>query len=904
MSIPLLATKLFIPPPASYLINRTCLAERLDECLRSGCRLTLVSAPAGYGKTSLVSSWIHQHPNVAVSWLSLDEQDNEPSEFWAYLVTAVQKLSSGLMEEAKLLLSSGLNLNPEPLLTLIINHLAGITGPGLLVLDDFHLIHQEEIFKPLALMLDRLPPEVHVILLTRSDPHLPLARWRARGQMVEIRLSDLRFSLEETRLLLNQTMGLQLPQGLLETLYTKTEGWVAGLRMAGLALQNLANHPVDSNAVAEFIHSFSGSNRFILDYLLEEVLRQQPVAIQEFLLKTSILEQFCTPLCNALLLSSDGQAVVEYLERENLFLIPLDSERRLYRYHPLFSDLLKKRLRLIHPDMEFELHARASQWYAENHLIHQAVEHAFQAQDANRAANLLEETGEEIFKHGEYRWLLQAIQKLPVAQLQTHWKLNLYQATIYATFGQLSQAENYLQEYETHLQPGEKIATEPDWSAGSVAAVRALIAIFRGDTTIARHHARLALEMIPKDSPSPWRAHLLVALSHINRASSNFVEALQNLEDAIEAGKMVGDIYMTLNTITHMIMMLCSHGRLKRATQLARQGLQYIDQFSLGNTTEASMLFLAWGTILCEQHQLDEAEGFIRRSMETCLRSNIPGMLGWAYQINARYLIAREDLPTAEEAARASVQHVRDVEIPAWIESNAFTLLLQVLIKEGKLAEVEQRLQHRRISASEEQTAFEHTEMTWLGRLLIAKGELDTAEQIIGELYQRAESKGLERLMILSLIHMAILLDARGKQLEAGQFLDKAFDLAEPEEALQLFLDERQALSGLIESAARNCQHISFAQRLAGLLTVSQGKPDSLGITQGQTRPSDNSVGLSKREIEVLRLLAEGFSNNEIAQRLYISLRTVKYHITNIFTKLNVENRTQAVSRARIIKIL
>lgn len=315
------------------------------------------------------------------------------------------------------------------------------------------------------------------------------------------------------------------------------------------------------------------------------------------------------------------------------------------------------------------------------------------------------------------------------------------------------------------------------------------------------------------------------------------------------------------------------------------------------------MLFLAWGFILCEQHQLDEAEGYIWRSMENCRRSNISGMLNWAYQIQMRYLIAREDLQAAEEAGRAATQLAREVEIPVWIESNGFTLFLQVLIKEGKLAEVEQRLQQRRIKVSAEQKAIESTEMVWLGRLLIAKGELQAAEQLIGELYRRAELKDMQRLVIMNLIHLAILSEARGKLLEAGQFLEKAFDLAEPEGYVQIFLDEKQALSGLILSAARTGHHIHFAQELAGYLVFPEGNQDSLRKIP-ETLSSDHSMDLSQREVEVLRLLAEGLSNKEIAQQLYISLRTVKYHITNIFTKLNVENRTQAVSRARLIKIL
>ncbi len=333
----------------------------------------------------------HRHSDLAAAWLSLDEQDNDPAQFWAYVVGAFQTIDPHVGEDAQTLLAAGQLTHTELVLTTLLNDLAQIPFPILLALDDFHLIDQDAILRSVAYLLDRLPPNVHVLILTRADPHLPLARYRSRGQLVEVRLSELRFSLDETSLFLNTTMQLNLARAPIKTLHTKTEGWIAGLQMAALTLRDAAlNQEAGQNQVADFVASFSGSNRFILDYLIEEVLRGQPKPVQEFLLKTSILERLCAGLCDEVIHDPtqaelpSAQSTLEYLERANLFLVALDPGRCWFRYHPLFADLLKKRLHQAGPASERELHARASQWYAENHLPHQAVEHAFLARDPVR----------------------------------------------------------------------------------------------------------------------------------------------------------------------------------------------------------------------------------------------------------------------------------------------------------------------------------------------------------------------------------------------------------------------------------------------------------------------------------------------------------------------------------------
>ena len=874
-------------------------------------------SPQSTVSQSTISNQKSAIPHLQFCWLSLDEGDSDPTRFWTYLVSALQTVEGQWGKDAQTLLSGGFGNNSEAILTTLINDLARSPTPVVLILDDLHRIENKEILKSLAFLLDRVPPHVHVMILTRSDPNLPLARYRSRGQLLEIRLADLCFSLEEAHTLLNTAMGLDLHQAPIETLHAKTEGWAAGLQMAGLALKRMvADGSSDAEVSAkvqrleEFIASFSGSNRFILDYLLEEVLRRQSPEIQEFLIKTSILEGMSGSLCDAVLESKKpiSQSILDTLDRANLFLIPLDAERSWYRYHQLFADLLSKRLRQVHPGLEAQLHARASRWYEENQLILQAVEHAFQAGEASRAGQMLEDRGDMILGRGEYRWLLRQIQKIPPDCVQAHGKLFLYQAVIYASMGQLNQAERSLQAFEASSAADQANRRKGgDWVTGSAAAVKALIAIFRGDAVTARNSARLALEKFPEGSVNPWRSHLLIALSHIHEMDENFAESRQYLIDAIEAGKQAGDIYVTLDATAHLVITLCYQGCLKKACDYARQGLGYIEHFGLAHSPEASMVFLAWGYILCEQHHLEEAWIYVQKGMDLCQRSRIPGMLAWAHLVAGRYWIATGDTGNAEQSAHEVARLTKDVEIPAWIVSGCSALLAQAWIREEKLAEAEEVLHGRGIPSTMPLNVITIAEYTAFAGVLVAKGELNLAEDLLERVLERANASGMRRPMLMALIQLALLHEMKGNQQEAVRDLIRALEIGEPEGHLQVFLDEGKALVELLSRVVKQDQHAVFAQKiidLVGEAGVSPTPSRSVRAGEAELRPAGEFGTLTRREIDVLSLLAEGLSNKEIAQRLYLSLRTVKYHTTNIFTKLNVENRTQAVLRAKASGIL
>jgi LuxR family maltose regulon positive regulatory protein len=891
----LLATKLFAPPPGPYLVERPRLLEKLDQVLRPGCRLTLVSAPPGFGKTTLVSTWAVSaraaRHGLAVAWLSLDERDNDPVLFWSYGCASLQsQVGSVVGQGAQALLRSVQGTNFEAALTALINDLARLPAPALLVLDDFHLIRSPAIASSLGFVLDRMPPQFHLLILTRSDPHLPLALLRSRGQLLEIRQDDLRFSAHETGSFLNTGMGLGLAPQAIESLHARTEGWAAGLQLAAVSLRG-------REKADEFIASFSGSHRYILDYLFEEVLKRQSPEGQAFLLKTSILDSFCGPLCDALLAGTalgpfpDAQAALEYLERNNLFIVPLDEDRRWYRYHHLFADLLRNRLRQADPAGEAELHARASRWYEQAGLPYPAVDHALRASDYARVARLLDGSAEAILNRGEYNWLLQTIRKLPTEQAQVHPELSIVEATILASTGYPREAEEALRSFEEHSPavPGSPLG---DGLAGRLATVRALVAIFQGDTAGSRRYAELALEKLPRGSESPWRAHLLIALSHLNVASGDLEAARRHLVEAVEAGKLAHHAYMTLDAATHLALTFWMQGRLDEACRVNREALQFVEQLGgLDGTLEAGILFLGWGFILCERHELDEAGDYIRRGLEAGRSAGNPGTLAWGYQVFIRFLIARGDLPAAEAAAREADRLVQASDIPVWIECGTAALIAQVWIRLGKIAAAGQVLARRGIVLDGEIRYPHQAEYHALACLLFAKGELDAAAQLLERLRAWAETAGQRSWIIAAQVQLALVYQARGQRQPALQVLAGAMELAEPEGYVQLFVDEGEALAGLLRDVP-----LDYAGRLLAAFP---------GAEAGPARATDAPFGdLSRREVEVLCLVAVGLSNKEIARQLCISLRTVKYHTNNIYTKLNVSSRTQAVGQARALGIL
>jgi LuxR family maltose regulon positive regulatory protein len=527
MVTPLLQTKLYISPTRPELVPRPRLIERLNAGLRAGRRLTLISAPVGFGKTTLVGEWVEKL-EIGAAWLSLDKGDNDLVRFLVYFIAALQTLAlsqvEGKVNVGKGAMSALQSPQPPPteaVLTSLINEIAALSGRIVLVLDDYHLIETRSIHDALAFLLEHLPPQLHLVIATREDPHLPLARLRARGQLTELRAADLRFSASEAAEFLNQVMDLDLSTQDVAALEARTEGWIAGLQLAALALQGTIAMRGRKDATG-FIKSFTGSHHFVLDYLIEEVLEQQPASVQTFLLQTAVLDQLTGSLCDALTGQGNGQATLEMLQHANLFLVPLDEELRWYRYHHLFSDLLRQRLRQTQPEVILELHQRASEWYEQNGFNDAAIGHALRAEDFQQAAHLVEEQVDAAWQRGEHTKLRRWLAGLPVELVLSRPQLCIFNAWYLFAGGQLDAAEQSLQAAKGALEPGDEssaataprerdLLTEPGKKLrGRLAAIQAFMGSYRGDLPGIIQHATQALEYLPQQDS--WRGPAAMAL--------------------------------------------------------------------------------------------------------------------------------------------------------------------------------------------------------------------------------------------------------------------------------------------------------------------------------------------------------------------------------------------------------
>ncbi len=912
MPQPLLATKLFIPSPARSLVVRARLLERLDESLNPAGRLTLVSAPAGFGKTTLLSAWAGHLREAKlqearrVAWLSLDEGDNDPVVFWAYLIAALQTQADGIGAQALTWLHASQSADPKAAVAALVNDLAPIPGCFVLILDDYHVIRLSSIHDSLAFLVERMPPQFHLVIVTRTDPPLPLALLRGRGQLLEIRLPDLRFSDDEAHSFLSQGLTGALSQSDAARLNAKAEGWAAGLQMAGASLRGQTN-------VEAFVASFSGNSRYILDYLIEEVLNRQTPAVQDFLLTTSILDRLSGPLCDHLLVAPETEAgagglatssreMLRQLEDSNLFILALDDQRYWYRYHRLFADLLTKRLSQIAPARIGMLHSRASRWYEENGIVDRAVEHALKAQDYDRAARLVEASADDLWKQGEHARLLKWLQALPDEQIRSRLPLVIFKAGLLALNGSLREAEICLEHVEASLPLAALDGPLLDRLAGQAATVRALIAESRADGANILRYSHLALEKLSASLDPVWRIIALVSLGHQDLTEGDFQTCKQHLFLAVEIGRSAGCFFMILDTMTKLVLALWVAGRLKEAADVCQEGLQLIDQKGLDRIPATSMLYLAWGFILFESRHLEEAKQFILRGLDLSRSGDNVISLAWAYHEVAMVLSNQGDLAGAEAANREAYQLTQTFELPNWLTCSIAAQKAFQLIESGRLAEAEQFLQSRNIRLDEMMAHPHQPEYEALATLLEARGDLNTAAGLLERLIDTARADRQESWVITYQARLCLVWQSLGDQTRALEVLEAALSLAEPEGIVEVLVGKGEPMARLLYEAAKQGTHADFARRLLAMFPIAD-TPKPTAPT-AQKRGNELIEPLSDREIETIRLVAAGLSNKEIAQKLHISVRTVKFHMTNIYGKLGVDSRTQALARARLLGLI
>ena len=950
--LPLLQTKLFIPPVRPERVSRPRLLERLDQGLHR--RLTLVSAPAGFGKTTLLSEWVHTvgahgnapHKAPHVAWLSLDESDHDPVRFLAYLIVALRKVKA---DAGKGFLSALRSPQPPPVeavLVSLINEITALPGKIILVLDDYHLVESHEIDDSLTFLVDHLPPQLHLVIATREDPRLPLARLRARSQLAELRASDLKFSAAEAAEFLNQAMGLALSAADIAALETRTEGWIAGLQLAAISMQGRKDPEV-------LIESFTGSHRFVLDYLVEEVFEGQPESLQTFLLHTSILERLTGPLCDAvcfglaetpgssegtaLLLGSetaapDGQVTLETLDRANLFLVPLDQERRWYRYHQLFADLLRQRLRRSQPELVPALHQRASEWYEQNGLVDQAIEHALQTEDHERPARLLDQQAEAIWLRGEHAKLQRWLAKLPDDVVFSRPQLCIFHAWYLFAAGQQEAAEQRLQACEQRFEPAATGGTEnppPDREGriadadrmklrGMAAVIRAFMATYLGDVEAMALHGRQALDYLPEQELI-WRSNAAVALGDSQGFRGDVDAAYQSRLQAAEEAAQAGETLFSTMAYMKATVALREQGRLRETITICQREIQRTESSGLPRGSVVGALLAIWAETLAELGNLEEAIDLAYQGVALTERGIDLAMRGWSYLCMSRILFSAGDLTGAEQIFQRVEATARDANLPAWITTQVAAWQARVWLAQGRLETASDWAAQHSLDTGGESKPLHGLDFASLldyvvlVRFLIAKGKLDEANRLLPRLLKAAEAGGRTSKSIEILMLQALASHAEGKTTQAMQALERALTLAEPRGFLRTFVDEGPPMERLLRAAAdRGMLPHYTATLLAAFQVTGAGQPTTAAVDPPSVahrppsviRPSSLVEDLSDRELEVLHLIAKGLTNREIASRLFVSLNTVKAHNRNIYGKLDVHSRTQAIARAQDLGLL
>jgi LuxR family maltose regulon positive regulatory protein len=893
----ILTTKIHIPPARPSLVARPRLTARLNE--GSGRPLTLVSAPAGYGKTTLLSEWCatKRGRDTPLAWLSLDNEDNDPSRFLTYLLAALGTLRPGLGATALAALQSAHPAPINAILTSLIGDLSEMDRPFLLVLDDYHLITAHPVHEAAAFVLDHLPASMHVVILTRADPPLPLARLRARNQLTEIRSADLRFTTEEVATFVAQSLETRLSSRQIADLEQRTEGWIAGLQLAVLSL--LEHRGED---VSDFIAAFTGSHRYIVDYLVDEVLDRQSPSARSFLLQTSILHRLSGPLVETLTGQADGQGMLEQLEQANLFLIPLDNERRWYRYHQLFSDVLQSRLRQSQPEQRPDLYLRAARWCEQEGMTSEAFEYALAAGDLNQAARLAEVCALTMLNRGELRTLSEWIAGLPEEVVRPRPRLCLaYARAVSLTVGTPSLVERYLQFVEETASAGAPPADVADL-LGQVAAVRANIAVSLGDNNRAIGLCAQALQGL-SESNTALRAYIALMQADASWTMGDGVLARRALEEAATLGWATGDVHMALTSVNYLARVLVAHGELRHARELYENALRSASEAGMLGLPAACAIHVGLGILLWEVNDEPAALQHLKEGMELAARADDTDSLIFGYATLARIYVsngnndqALQTMWKAEQVAHDS-HMARDRYRVAARQASLRWAMGDIPEAKRWSQELTRNVEeYSRSSPLPPLSPLRVSEQITRARVLIAQSFFPEAMQVLAPLLGSLRAAGRNRAVIEVLALQAMAFQGQGNVHQATTSLAGALSLAEPEGFVRLFLDEGEPMRELLRHAGSQGLSPRYVARLLAAYPHHPGSPPAEG--QPLIEP------LSARELEVLRLLTDGRSNEEIAAELVLATGTVKKHVSNIFGKLNVRSRTQCVARARDLHLL
>lgn len=890
MNVPLLASKLYIPPIRPNLVPRPRLVEKLRTGLKHG-KLTLISAPAGYGKTTLLSEWIDQCDH-AVCWLSLDERDNDPARFLKYFILALQAVQSDIGEPFLLTLQSSHALEIEDLLTGLINEISAITEFFIIVLDDYHVITEPKIQQMLLFLLDHQPMQMHMVIASRADPPWPLSRLRACGYINEIRYHEMRFTLEEAAIFLNDRMGLALSIQDIASMEKRTEGWAAGIQLAALSMAQRADKQ-------SFIRAFTGSHRYIMDFLVEEVLDQTDIEIREFLLKTSILERLTGSLCDALIRGQESQSILMDLEKRNLFLISLDDERRWYRYHHLFADLLKNHLNQTNPGEMLELHRRASIWYEENGLLADAFSHALAADEIERIVQLTDEMAVYKLDISERNALMTWLERLPdesylnypwlmIARAWAHFNAGKYEAVD----ANLVEIEETLVDHSYSDELGSRIR-------GHIAAIRSYLAEVRDeDATNVLCMAEDALELLP-EKDIQLRSFVAIRLANCLTWLGNFERAIAVYKEAGESSKQIGDGHLAITALSEMAVVQMLHGKLRQANESIQDIHQYAEDLAKRDGRRSAAMGLLYrhrSTIKYEMNELIEADYYARECVKICNQWGEKESLLFGVAALTRVQFAQGDYDAVEKGLAQIIKLASQISTVSQDQFRSWVIPYQ--LRMGKLEEAKQWMQDLDLKVDDKISFDRFADYYSLALILKEQGQDSGSLKLVDTLLKTTTAAGAE-MYTIKLYGMQAELHKNLNQIEeAMAAMEQALKLAQTEGYVRSILDGGEGVGELLRSAIRRGIAVDYAGKLMNEFTkeLKAAGPDTFHIA-GLLDP------LSDREVEVLRLLVTNLTTTEIAEELYVSVSTIRSHIKNIYSKLNAHSRHEAVTKAIELKL-
>ena len=902
---PLLETKLHVPRPRTGLVARSRLSQRLGRGAETA--LTLVSAPAGFGKTTLLTEWLDSAAAAGqqVAWLSLDQRDNDPAAFWAYLIAALRTAAPGVGSGALTLLEPP-QAPIDAVLSTMLNDLQAVSGDVVLVLDDYHVIEAPEVQEGMAFLLEHLPPQIHLVIASRSDPTLPLPRMRARGELVELRAADLRFTVEEAAAYLTEVMGLALTAADVAALEGRTEGWIAALQLAALSMQG-------RDDVTAFIASFAGDDRYIVDYLAQEVLLRQPDHVQQFLLQTSILDRLTGPLCDAVTGQNGGKAQLTALDRDNLFLVPLDDRRQWYRYHQLFADVLQAHLLDEHPDLVADLHRRASNWYEDGADPSEAIRHSLAARDFERAAELVERAMPNISKTRQEAAARDWLTALPDEIVRVRPVLNVGLAGAMLSVGETEGVEARLQATERqlataaaphgnrHSQP-EPLALDDEALRRVPAMIelyRAALALAGGAGATAVRHARQALDRATEgDHLGRAAAAGLLGLAYW--AAGDLVAAHSSYSECVVGLHLAGHKADTLGCAVALADIRRTQGRLSDALRTYEQALQQAqgpDGAPLRGTAD---MYVGMSEICRERDDLPTAIQWLTRSNELGDYNGLP-------QNRYRSRVAMSRIREAEGDFGAAVDLLREAD--RLYVSDFFprvrpvtAMLARVQLAQGDVAAALAWVRERELTVDDNLDYLNEFEHITLARVLRAQSPSttrgsasDDVTRLLERLLRTADDGDRTGSVIEILVLQALELQSRKDLPAALAVMERAVTLAEPQGYVRVFVDEGTPMMTLLRTLEKTGVASAYVGRLLSAMTPHARRAPS---------PSGLIDPLSERELDVLRLLGTDLDGPDIARHLVVSLSTVRTHTKNIYTKLGVNNRRAAVRRAAELNLV